>query len=76
VRVRARRPHRPVAGPYTDHNARRFARAALVPDELADPERIAHTQRNLQKTARALRLPAAEFASELADIASTGLIRG
>jgi len=31
-------------GPYTDHDARRFARAALVPEEFADPDRIAHTQ--------------------------------
>jgi hypothetical protein len=56
-------------GPYTDDNARRFARAALVPEELADPDRIAHTHRNLQRTARALKLPAAELAAELADIA-------
>jgi hypothetical protein len=55
-------------GPYTDHNARRFARAALVPDELADPDRIAHTHRNLQQTARALKLPAAELAAALANI--------
>ncbi len=56
-------------GPYTDHNARRFARAALVPDELADLGRITHTHRNLQQTARALQLPAAELAAELAEIA-------
>jgi hypothetical protein len=52
-------------GPYTDHNARRFARAALVPKELADPDRVAHTQRNLEWTARALKLPVAELAAEL-----------
>jgi hypothetical protein len=56
-------------GPYTDHNARRFARAALVPEELADPDRIAHTHRNLQRTALALKLPAAELAAALADVA-------
>jgi hypothetical protein len=55
-------------GPYTDHDARRFARAALVPDELADPDRIAHTRRNLERTARALKLPAAELATALGDI--------
>jgi hypothetical protein len=55
-------------GPYTDHNARRFARAALVPEELADPDRIVHTHRNLQQTARALKLPAAELTAALADI--------
>jgi hypothetical protein len=55
-------------GPYTDHDARRFARAALVPEELADPDRIAHTHRNLQRTARALKLPAAELAAALDDI--------
>jgi hypothetical protein len=55
-------------GPYTDHNARRFARAALVPDELADSDRIAHTHQNLQRTARALKLPAAEVGAALADI--------
>jgi hypothetical protein len=56
---------RQLPGPYTDHDARRFARAALVPEELADPDRIAHTHRNLQQTARALKLPA----TELGDIA-------
>ena len=55
-------------GPYTDHDARRFARAALVPEELADPDRIARTHRNLQQTARALKLPAAELAAELGEI--------
>ena len=55
-------------GPYTDHNARRFARAALVPDELADRERIAHTRRSLKRTARALKLPAVELAAELDDV--------
>jgi hypothetical protein len=55
-------------GPYTNHDARRFARAALVPDELADPDRIAHTHRNLARTARALKLPAAELATALGDI--------
>jgi hypothetical protein len=54
-------------GPYADHNARRFARAALVPEELADPDRIAHTHRNLQRTARTLKLPAAELLAALAD---------
>ena len=58
-----------VPGPYTDHDARQFARAALVPEELADLDRIAHTHRNLQRTARALKLPAAELATALADIA-------
>jgi len=53
-------------GPYTDHNARRFARAALVPDELADPDRLEHTHRNLEQTALALKLPAAELAVHLA----------
>jgi hypothetical protein len=52
-------------GPYTDDNARRFARAALVPEELADPHRIAHACRNLSRTARALKLPAAELAAQL-----------
>ena len=56
-------------GPFSDHDARRFARAALVPEELADPARIAHTQRNLQRTACALQLPAAELAAALADTA-------
>jgi len=56
-------------GPYTDHNARRFARAALVPDELADPDRLEHTHRNLKQTANALKLPAAELAAALADTA-------
>jgi len=55
-------------GPYTDHNARRFARAALVPEELADPDRIGHTHRNLQRTARALKVPAAELAAALAEV--------
>jgi hypothetical protein len=54
-------------GPYTDHNARQFARAALFPEELADPDRVAHTHRNLQRTARALKLPATELAAALAD---------
>ena len=54
-------------GPYTDHNALRFARAALVPEELADPDRVAHTHRNLQQTAHALKLPATELAAALAD---------
>jgi hypothetical protein len=58
-----------LTGPYTDRNARQFARAALVPEELADPDRIAHTHRNLQRTALALKLPAAELAAALADIA-------
>jgi hypothetical protein len=55
--------------PYTDHNARRFARAALVPDELADPDRLEHTHRNLEQTALALKLPAAELVAALADTA-------
>ncbi len=55
-------------GPYTDHNARRFARAALVPEELADPDRLAHTHRNLEQTAHALKLPAGELAVHLAGI--------
>lgn len=55
-------------GPYTDHDARCFARAALVPRELADPVRTAHTRRNLQRTALALKLPAAELAAALADV--------
>jgi hypothetical protein len=55
-------------GPYTDHDARCFARAALVPEELADPDRTAHTRRNLQRTALALKLPAAELAAALADV--------
>jgi len=54
-------------GPYTDHNARSFARAALVPAELADPDRLEHTHRNLEQTAHALKLPAAELAVHLAD---------
>jgi hypothetical protein len=58
-----------LAGAYTDHNARRFARAALVPEEFADPDRIAHTHRNLDRTALALKVPAAELAAALADIA-------
>jgi hypothetical protein len=33
-------------GPYADHDARRFAQAALVPEELADPDRLAHVGRN------------------------------
>ena len=56
-------------GPYTDHNACRFARVALVPEELADPDRITHTHRNLQRTAGALKLPAAELAAALDGIA-------
>jgi len=59
-------------GPYTDHNARRFARAALVPDELADPDRIAHTHRNQQQTARALKLPAAELGVRGVQAGQTG----
>ena len=55
-------------GPYSEHKARRFARAALVPEELADRDRIAHTRRHLQQIARALKLPAAELAAELAEI--------
>jgi hypothetical protein len=39
-------------GPYSDHKARRFARAALVPEELADRDLIAHTRRHLQQIAR------------------------
>ena len=62
-------------GPYTDDNALRFARAALVPEELADPDRIAHTQRNLQQTAHALKLPAAELAAALADIAPAATLQ-
>jgi len=52
-------------GPYTDQDARRFARAALVPEELADPHRKDHTQRNLERTAHALKLPSAELAAAL-----------
>jgi hypothetical protein len=57
-------------GSYTDHTARRYARPALVPEELADPDRIAHTRRNLQLTARALKLPAAELTATLAEMST------
>jgi hypothetical protein len=33
----------------------------------SDPGRVAHTHRNLQRTARALKLPATELAAALAD---------
>jgi hypothetical protein len=56
-------------GPYTGHDVRRFARAALVPEELADSDRIAYTRRNLPRTACALKLLAAGLAAELGDIA-------
>ncbi|MDQ6804404.1 MAG: hypothetical protein M3065_05455 [Actinomycetota bacterium] len=62
--------------PYTDHTARCFARAALVPEELADPDRVAHTRSNLQRTARALKLPATELAAALADVAIDDLSEG
>jgi hypothetical protein len=64
-----------VPGPYTDHDARQFARAALVPEELADLDRIAHTHRNLQRTARALKLPVAELVAALADIAQAAALQ-
>jgi hypothetical protein len=57
-----------LAGPYSDHDARRYAHAALVPEELADPERVEHVHRNLARTARALGLPTDELEHALASI--------
>jgi hypothetical protein len=43
-------------GPYTDEQAREFARAALIPDELLDRDQL-----DIQHTARAIHVPADEF---------------
>jgi hypothetical protein len=58
-----------LSGPYSDHAARRYAHAALVPEELADPEREQHVHRNLARTARALGLPVDELEHALIEIA-------
>lgn len=55
-----------LAGPYNDTDARRYARAALIPDEFADPERASHVRRRLTSTARALGVPADELESAVA----------
>jgi hypothetical protein len=60
-------------GTYADHDARRFAQAALVPEELADPDRLAHVGRNLERTARALQLPVAELVDALGHIAAAAV---
>ena len=43
-------------GPYSDEQARRFARVALIPDELLE-----HELPHLEQTARALRVPVGEL---------------
>ena len=45
-------------GPYTDQNARRFARAALIPDELLERDHL-----DINHTAATLGLPAHELAT-------------
>ncbi len=52
--------------PYSDEQARRYARAALIPEELFDPERRVRRQR-LAHTAEALGVPAAELEQAIAD---------
>lgn len=56
-------------GPYSDVDARRYARAALVPEELADPQRRPLVHSRLRQTADALGLPVAELDLALAESA-------
>lgn len=43
-------------GPYSDEHARRYARAALIPEELVE-----HNLPDLERTARALQIPTSEL---------------
>lgn len=53
-------------GPYTDEQARLYARAALTPGELLEPERQA-PGRGVARTAGALGLPVRELEQAIAD---------
>lgn len=57
-------------GPYTDHDARRYARACLIPTELLERPTL-----NVHRAAHALRIPASELraaqAEHLARLASS-----
>lgn len=59
-------------GPYTDADARRYARAALVPEELVDIERWGQLGRNLDRAAHALGVPIGELELMLAEASSAG----
>jgi hypothetical protein len=52
-------------GPYDDEHARRYARAALVPAELLDRAEL-----DVERTARALRLPPDELRAACAEHAA------
>lgn len=56
-----------LTGPYSDEQARRYARAALIPEELLDPERHAGRRKRLAHMAEALGVPAAELEQAIAD---------
>lgn len=58
-----------LTGPYTDEQAQRYARAALIPEELLDPERHVGRRQRLAHTAEALGLPAVELEQAIADAA-------
>jgi hypothetical protein len=54
-------------GPYSDDQARRYARAALIPEELLEPGRQTPRRERLAATAEALGVPAAELEYAIAD---------
>jgi hypothetical protein len=56
-------------GPYTDEDARRYARACLVPRELLE-----RAQLDVERAARALRVPVAELRAARAEHAERALM--
>jgi hypothetical protein len=58
-------------GPYSDEDARRYARACLVPSELLE-----RTELDVELAARALRLPADELHAARDELAPRALIEG
>ena len=57
-------------GPYSDEDARRYARACLVPAELLD-----RVQLDVERAARALQLPACELRAARAEHAALDAAR-